>query len=123
MKLFKNKYLVGLVGLLGLTSQTVFAEMDYTDLSLDELMNIKIVESVTKLPEELFKAPVSVSILERDDISKSGAMNIPEALRLVPGVIVREQTPGNFDVNLRGFDNATSNSLIPFPQNLSLIHI
>lgn len=117
MKLFKNKYLVGLVGLLGLTSQTVFAEMDYTDLSLDELMNIKIVESVTKLPEELFKAPVSVSILERDDISKSGAMNIPEALRLVPGVIVREQTPGNFDVNLRGFDNATSNSLIPFPQN------
>lgn len=91
--------------------------MDYAELSLDDLMNIQIVESVTKLPEELFKAPVSVSIIERDKIQTAGITSIPEALRLVPGVIVREQTPGNYDVHLRGFDNATVNSLTPFPQN------
>ncbi len=90
---------------------------DYENMSLDDMMSLDIVESVTKLPEELFKAPVSVSILTRDEIRRSGASTIPEAMRLVPGLIVREQTPGNYDVQLRGLDNATVNQLAPFPSN------
>jgi len=36
------------------------------------------------------------------EIVNSGATSIPEALKLVPGLIVREYTPGSYDVSIRG---------------------
>ena len=90
---------------------------NYADLSLDDLMNVEVIEAITKTPEVLFEAPLDVSVLQHDEIIDSGATSIPEALRLVPGMIVREQSPGNYDVHLRGFDNATVNSMLPFPSN------
>ena len=38
-----------------------------------------------------------------------------EALRLVPGMIVREQSNGNYDIHLRGMDNVPPNA--PFEGN------
>ena len=72
---------------------------------LKELMNITIV-SASKKSESVFEAPFSVSVVTKEEIKKSGCTSILEALRLVPGIIVREQTNGNFDVNIRGLDNA-----------------
>ena len=77
---------------------------DFMDMSLDELLDIKI-ESVSKKKESRFDAPLSATVLTRREIMNSGAASIPDALRLVPGLIVREQSPGNFDIHLRGFDN------------------
>ncbi|MEL7005207.1 MAG: TonB-dependent receptor plug domain-containing protein, partial [Bacteroidota bacterium] len=77
---------------------------DIYDLSLEELMNITIV-SASKKEESVFDAPVSSNSITRDDIIRSGATSIPEALRLSPDLIVREQANGNFDVHIRGFDN------------------
>src|SRR5687768_7144471 len=76
----------------------------YEGMSLKELLNVKIV-SVSKSAESLFDAPLSASVLTKEDILKSGATSIMEALRLVPGLIVREQTNGNYDIHLRGMDN------------------
>ena len=96
---------------------SVHAQEDYMDLSLDALMDIEIIETITKKPEVLFEAPLSVSVLKQEEILQSGATSIPEALRLVPGLIVREQTPGVYDVHIRGFDGATTTSMLPFPSN------
>ncbi len=85
-----------------LISQEV-AEDEY-DLSLKELMNVAIV-SASSQEETLFDAPVSAYSITRDEISKSGASSIPEALRLAPGVVVRETSAGNYDVHINGFDN------------------
>jgi iron complex outermembrane recepter protein len=74
---------------------------DYGNMSLKDLLNVKIV-SVSKSSELLFDAPLSASVLTRDEIRKSGCTSIMEALRLVPGIIVREQTNGNYDIQLRG---------------------
>ncbi|RAV98512.1 TonB-dependent receptor plug domain-containing protein [Pseudochryseolinea flava] len=93
---------------------TVMAQQDSVDvytLSLEELMNIEIV-SASKKAESLFDAPLSASVLTREEIQRSGANSIMEALRLVPGVIVREQTNGNYDIHVRGLDNVPPNSLI-----------
>ncbi|MDW7695112.1 TonB-dependent receptor [Flammeovirgaceae bacterium SG7u.111] len=80
-------------------------------LKVDELMNLerkssydKEIVSASKKAESLFEAPVSASVLTREEIKASGATSIPEALRLVPGVIVRQLTNGNYNVHIRGMD-------------------
>ena len=79
-------------------------DIDLFELSLEELMNVEIV-SASKKEESAFDAPVSSSVITRDEIARSGVTTIPEALRLSPGLIVRETTNGNYDVFIRGFDN------------------
>ncbi|MEO6731908.1 MAG: TonB-dependent receptor plug domain-containing protein [Ferruginibacter sp.] len=86
----------------------------YEDLSLKELLSVKIV-SVSKKSESLFDAPLSASVVTKEDIRKTGCTSIMEALRLVPGMIVREQTNGNYDIYLRGMDNVPPDG--PFEGN------
>jgi iron complex outermembrane receptor protein len=73
-------------------------------MSLEELMNVQIV-SASKKAENSFDAPLASTVITRQEIIQSGATTIPEVLRLVPGMIVREKTNGNYDVHMRGFDN------------------
>jgi iron complex outermembrane receptor protein len=73
-------------------------------MSLKDLLNVKIV-SVSKAAELLFEAPLSASVVTREDFQRNGCTSIMEALRLVPGMIVREQSNGNYDIHLRGMDN------------------
>ncbi len=89
----------------------------YLDMSLEELLDVQVIVSASKKPEDLFEAPLSVTIIKRQDIINSGATSLPEALRLVPGLIVREQTPGNYDIHIRGFDEATQSFILPTPTN------
>ncbi len=92
------------------------------DLDLEALMNIDIF-SVSKKAESLFDAPLSASVLTREEILNSGAINIPEALRLMPGVIVREKTNGNYDVHIRGLDNILGNKLNYSENTMTLVMI
>src|SRR4051794_973128 len=81
----------------------------YDGMSLKELLNVKIV-SVSKSAESLFDAPLSAAVVTKADFQKSGCTSIMEALRLVPGLIVREQSNGNYDIHLRGMDNVPPNA-------------
>lgn len=99
---------------------SVFSQQDttstryYDALSLKDLLDIKIV-SVSKNTEFLFDAALSASVVTKEDIRRAGSTSIMEALRLVPGMLVREQTNGNFDIYLRGMDNVPPNG--PFEGN------
>jgi iron complex outermembrane receptor protein len=97
-----------LIGLLGIsaasTAQTLENAEDPYSLTLEELMNIPI-NSASKKNETVFQAPLSSFTITRADIQQAGSTSIMEALRLAPGVIVREQTNGNYDIHIRGFDN------------------
>lgn len=98
-------------------------EQDLFDLSLEELMNIEIV-SASKKAESSFKSPLSSSVVTRDEILASGATTIEEALRLVPGMLVREETNGNFDVHIRGNDNLPPGNFSFYTENsMSLVMI
>src|SRR6187549_864011 len=79
-------------------------DVDLYTLSLEELMNVPIV-SASKKSETLFDAPLSSYTITRADIDKAGSTSVMEALRLAPGVIVREQTNGVYDIHIRGLDN------------------
>lgn len=93
----------------------------YNNMSLDEILNIDVVVTASKQPEDLFETPLSVSIINKEDIDRAGATSIMEALRLSQGLIVREITPGNFDVQIRGFDDITKNAYVSLPYNTTIL--
>ena len=96
---------------------------DLLELSLEELMilvkKLKVssieelyelilnptVRSASKMKEQSFESPLSVSVITSNEIEDAGPLNIPEALRLSPDLIVRQKTNGNYDVHIRGNDN------------------
>jgi iron complex outermembrane receptor protein len=82
---------------------------NYDNLSLKDLLSVKIV-SVSKKVEFLFNAPLAASVVTKEEIRRTGCTSIMEALRLVPGMIVREQSNGNYDIYLRGMDNVPPNA-------------
>ncbi|HEX6226871.1 MAG TPA: TonB-dependent receptor plug domain-containing protein [Chryseolinea sp.] len=118
------KKIYGLLMLIGVLNTTKSwsqeQEIDYYALSLEELMNIPI-HSASKKEETLFDAPLSSYTITRSDIDKAGATSIPEALRLSPGIIVREQTNGVYDVHIRGFDNVLGTSEVYTKSNLATL--
>ncbi|HMG93784.1 MAG TPA: Plug domain-containing protein, partial [Chryseolinea sp.] len=87
-------------------SQEQASDEDLYELSLEELMNVPI-NSASKKDETLFDAPLSSYTITKADLDKSGATSIMEALRLAPGVIVREQANGMYDIHIRGLENLT----------------
>ncbi len=88
--------------------------------SLDELYELllnKDVTSASKSEESVFDSPLSTTVLSHDQIVASGATCFEEALRLVPGIIVRQKTNGNFDVHIRGNDNLPPKNMMLYSEN------
>jgi iron complex outermembrane receptor protein len=72
------------------------------DLSPEQLFSATVM-SVSKTSEKLMDAPAAIYVLTNEDIMRSGATSIPEALRLVPGVQVARTHAGGWTVTVRGF--------------------
>ena len=83
---------------------------DLTDLSLDDLMDIQVT-SVSKKSESLTGAAAAIFVLTGDEIRRSGATNIPEALRLVPGLHVARVDAHTWAIAARGFNGTVSDKL------------
>ena len=80
-------------------------------LSLEELMNVEVT-SVSKTEESLRTAAAAVAVVTGEDIKRSGAMSVPEALRSVPGLHVAMQTASGWAVSSRGFSSVNSEKLL-----------
>ena len=80
-------------------------------MSLEELSQIDIT-SVSKEPKEAFQTPVAIYVITSDDIRRSGANSIPEALRLAPGVEVARIDANKWSVGIRGFGSRLSRSVL-----------
>src|SRR5450432_463932 len=102
---------------------TAFCQKDTArldEMSLKDLLNVKIV-SVSKQSELLFDAPLSASVVTKEDIQRTGCTSIIEAMRLVTGVIVREQSNGNYDIQLSGMDNVPPNAPFDVTSNTTTL--
>jgi len=84
---------------------------DFADLSLEQLADIRIT-SVSKKSETLSEAPASVFVITADDIRRSGATTLPEALRLAPQLQVARVDARNYAITARGFNNPFENKLL-----------
>ena len=77
---------------------------DLADLSLEQLANIEVT-SVTGRPERLSNAPASIYVITGEDIRRSGAKSLPEALRLAPNLQVAQSRASTYAISARGFNN------------------
>ncbi|HEX8615835.1 MAG TPA: TonB-dependent receptor [Telluria sp.] len=75
------------------------------DMSIEELANIQVT-SVSKKPERLAAAAASVFVITADDIRRSGAATVPEALRLAPNLQVAQSSGYGYAISARGFNSS-----------------
>ncbi|HEY3769234.1 MAG TPA: TonB-dependent receptor [Candidatus Angelobacter sp.] len=80
-------------------------------LSLEELGNIEVT-TAAKAPEQARKIAAAVFVITHDDIERSGATTIPEALRLAPGVEVARIDGNKWSIGIRGFGSRLSRSVL-----------
>jgi len=73
-------------------------------------MNIEVT-SVSKKAQRLSSTAASVFVITSEDIRRSG-LELPEVLRLAPGVQVARVEAGRWAVAIRGFNNDFSNKLM-----------
>ncbi len=84
---------------------------DLTDLSLEDLLQVSVT-SVSKKEEKLSDAPAAVFVITQEDIRRSGVTNIPDALRMVPGVEVARIDANKWAISARGFNSRFANKLL-----------
>jgi iron complex outermembrane recepter protein len=81
-------------------------------MSLEQLANVQVT-SVSKSVEPLRTAPAAIYVISHDDIMRSGATSIPEALRLAPNLEVTQLSASDYVISARGFGGS------PGAQNFS----
>jgi iron complex outermembrane receptor protein len=84
---------------------------DIASLDIEELARIKVT-SVARRSELYTEAAAAVSVITREDIRRSGATTLPEALRLVPGLQTARLGTRDWAVSARGFNDQTTNKLL-----------
>ncbi len=68
--------------------------------------------SLSKKKESAFDAPSATYVLSSEDIRRSGATSIPEALRMVPGLQVARMDGNKWAITARGFNRQFANKLL-----------
>jgi len=84
---------------------------DVTTMSVEDLMNMQVT-SVSKRTQKLADAAAAIFVLTQEDIRRSGATSIPEALRLVPGLEVARIDENKWAIGSRGFNGRFDNKLL-----------
>ena len=101
--------------LLAIISPGIFAQDEgvttYKKLSLQELMDLEVT-SVSRRPEKLSDTASAIQVVTGDDIRRSGATSIPEALRLASNLSVAQIGSSQWAISARGFNSTTSNKLL-----------
>ncbi|HLF96630.1 MAG TPA: TonB-dependent receptor plug domain-containing protein, partial [Methylococcaceae bacterium] len=86
-------------------------EYDYLlDLTVQDLLS-QNVYSATRSDRPLVDTPAAMTVLTREDIRRSGATNIPDLLRFVPGAQVAQMNGSQWAVGVRGLAGIYSNKL------------
>ncbi|MFT6259427.1 MAG: iron complex outermembrane receptor protein [Rickettsiales bacterium] len=68
--------------------------------------------TVSKTAKDSFKSAAAIYVINRSDIKRSGATNIAEVLRTVPGLQVAQGESDQWMVTSRGFANGFANKLL-----------
>lgn len=86
-------------------------EPDLLSLSLEDLLNVQIT-SVSRKAQRLTDSAAAAFVLTNEDIRRSGATSVPEALRMVPGLDVARLGSNRWAVSSRGFNGRFANKLL-----------
>jgi iron complex outermembrane receptor protein len=80
-------------------------------LNVEDLMNVQVT-SVARHPEKLIETASAIQVITQEDIRRSGATSIPEALRLADNLQVAQKNSHDWAISARGFNTALANKLL-----------
>jgi len=80
-------------------------------LSVEQLVDVDVT-SVSKYPEKSSEAAAAIAVLTQEDIERAGVTNIPDALRLIPGLDVAQVDAHTWAISSRGFNDIYANKLL-----------
>src|ERR1700728_4771711 len=103
--------LLVMLELLALPAWSQQNSADLTSQSLEDLMDVQVT-SVSKKEEKLSRAAAAIFVISAEDIRRSGATNIPDLLRMVPGMDVAQINANTWAISARGFNADFSNKLL-----------
>jgi iron complex outermembrane recepter protein len=99
-------------------------ETQLQSMSIDDLMKMTVT-SATKREQSLDSTAEAITVITQDDIQRSGARTLVDALRLVPGLQIGRYTQNYYGVTARGFnspnfDGSNGNKLLVLMDGRSL---
>ena len=100
-------------------AQDLTASTALKRLSIEELMDIEVT-SVSRTAETLSSAAAAVGVVTGEDIRRSGATTIPEALRGIPGLHVARRNSNSWAVSSRAFSSINSEKLLVLSDTRSI---
>jgi iron complex outermembrane receptor protein len=84
---------------------------DLTAMNIEDLMNVEVT-SVSKKEQKMSQVAAAIFVLGQEDIRRSGATNIPDLLRMVPGLDVAQINANTWAISARGFNSQFANKLL-----------
>jgi outer membrane receptor for ferrienterochelin and colicin len=75
-------------------------------------MGEETVSTPSRRPQPIDESPSPVTVITAEDITRSGALTIPEALVLLPGVNSLRLSEANMEISLRGFNSYSSDKVL-----------
>ncbi|MGA2034494.1 MAG: TonB-dependent receptor [Thermoguttaceae bacterium] len=93
---------------------------DILDLDIDQLSKVDVkvpamdvpITSVTREPSTIGHSAAAVFVITPEMIRRSGATNVPECLRMVPGLDVAHIDGNKWAISSRGFNGRFGNKLL-----------
>lgn len=71
-----------------------------------------VITSVSKREQDPFTSAAAVTVISGEEIRRSGARSVPEALRLAPGMSVAQMDANKWAVTARGFNSRFADKLL-----------
>ena len=85
--------------------------VELKQMSLEQLMNVEVT-SVSKQPKKLLHAAAAIQVITSEEIRRSGAATLPEALRLADNLEVAQVNSHDWAISARGFNTNLANKLL-----------
>jgi iron complex outermembrane receptor protein len=89
----------------------VVSARSLADLTLEELREVRVT-SVSRRDQSLLEAAASIFVISGDEVRRSGATTLPEALRLAPNLQVAAIDARQYAISARGFNGNIANKLL-----------
>ena len=87
------------------------APNEFLDMSLQELVDYRLM-SMSRKEQRVADMAAAAHVISAEDIRRSGAQSIPEALRMVPGLNVAQINRNSWAVSSRGFNERFAGKLL-----------
>ena len=78
---------------------------------IEDLMNVNVT-SASKKEQKISEVAAAIFVISEEDIRRSGATNISDLLRMVPGLEVAQINPSSWAISARGFNGEYSTKLL-----------